>query len=356
MTSSKKIQFVSALVLTLGLNAACGNGHEGDSSDISAVSSELPACQLTTDCSQALPQLAKAKGFSGFYKKLITKGKPLHRGRDIIVVPGAPVWIQAKFTYGILDADLHKEVIDIYLSQGCYSGFQKIGQALTSNDDEHEAVEGVADSGGRIYVNLATFGIKSLPIGRHRVVLVVPGDNTMTELYITVVDPKQKIVVSDIDGTLTESELAAAVDVFGGSAKAHPGAAETLQVLHSKGYEILYLTARMEWLGADTRKWLLAHHFPIGTIRTTNSKIGATGTAASAFKLAQLEMLTDLTGIVPSIAIGNKITDVAAYNAAGISGDGSYYFGLNADLAGGSEFSNYTFLAESFQASAKVCQ
>ncbi|MBC7530052.1 MAG: hypothetical protein H7318_00640 [Oligoflexus sp.] len=51
-------------------------------------------------------------------------------------------------------------------------------------------MEDVADSGGRIYVNLAALGIKSLSIGRHRVVLVVPGDNTMTELYITVVDPQ----------------------------------------------------------------------------------------------------------------------------------------------------------------------
>ncbi|RYZ80869.1 MAG: phosphatidylinositol transfer protein, partial [Proteobacteria bacterium] len=271
----RNAKLISALLLTIGLNVACGNGS-GEQSLSSAESGSLPACQITAACNQTLPTLAKAKGFNGFYNKILTKlGKPLHRGRDIIVTPGAPVWIQAKFTYGLLDSDLHHENIDIYLSQGCDSPMKKIGYGFTSNDGENNPVDGVEDSGGRIYVNLATLGIKDLPIGRHRVVLVVQGDNSMTELYITVVDPRQKIAVADIDGTLTESELAAAVDVLGGQAPARANSVAAIRALVAKGYHILYLTARPEWLEAETRKWLTAQGFPIGTIRTTDSKVGA---------------------------------------------------------------------------------
>ncbi|RZA16960.1 MAG: phosphatidylinositol transfer protein [Proteobacteria bacterium] len=355
MMFQKKISYLTAMILTLGLAAACGRDEGPGTSDISALNSSLPACQLATSCSQALPQLPSPKGFSGLYKKFITKGKPLHRGRDIIVVPGAPIWIQAKFSYGIVDADLHKEPIDIYLSQGCSSGFKKIGQAITSNDNDNPAVEDVQDTGGRIYVNLADLGIKDLPIGRHRVVFVVPGDNTTAELYITVVDPRQKIVVSDIDGTLTESELAAAVDVFGGSAKAHQGAPEALQVLKNKGYEIIYLTARAEWFGAGTRRWLREHGFPLGTLRTTNSKIGATGQAAIDYKTRELVNFYYATGITPRIALGNKETDVVAYGAVGIAPEHTFYINLLKDLAGGTGFSEYDFITQTFKESPKVC-
>ncbi|RYZ72920.1 MAG: phosphatidylinositol transfer protein [Proteobacteria bacterium] len=355
MMFQKKASFAAAMILTFGLSAACGRDESAGTSVTSALTSELPSCQLATACSQALPQLPSPEGFSGLYKKFITKGKPLHRGRDLIVASGAPIWIQAKFSYGIVDADLHKEPIDIYLSQGCNSGLKKIGQAITSNDNDNPAVDDVKDTGGRIYVNLADLGIKSLPVGRHRVVFVVPGDNTTAELYITVVDPRQKIVVSDIDGTLTESELAAAVDVFGGSAKAHAGAPEALQILKNKGYEIIYLTARAEWFGAGTRKWLREHGFPLGTLRTTNSKIGATGQPAIDYKTRELVNFYYATGITPTIALGNKETDVVAYGAVNIEPQNTFFINLDKDLAGGIGFSEYDSIAQTFKDSPKVC-
>jgi phosphatidate phosphatase PAH1 len=354
----RNAKLFSALLLAISLNVACGDGKNSDEQSLtSAETSSLPACQITAGCNQVLPTLPKAKGFNSIYNKVLTKlGKPLHRGRDIIVTPGAPVWIQAKFTYGLLDSDLHHENIDIYLSQGCNSPMKKIGYGFTSNDGENDPIDGVEDSGGRIYVNLATLGINNLPIGRHRVVLVVQGDNSMTELYITVVDPRQKIAVADIDGTLTQSELAAAVDVLGGQAPARPNAVAAIKTLVSKGYHILYLTARPEWLGAETRKWLSAQGFPVGTIRTTDSKVGANGTPATAFKLQELELLIAQTGIVPEFAIGNKDTDVAAYVQAGIPAAGSYYHDLASDLEGGTQFNDYSSLVADFQATAKVCQ
>lgn len=358
MKSALKFRISCAMVLALTLNIACGRDSDETSeahAEAEVETSALPACQLSTSCSQTLPALPPAKGFRDFYKKLISKGKVLHRGRDVIAVPGAPIWLQAKFSYGILDADLHKEPVDIYFSSGCNSKLVKVGQSITSNDDENEAVDGVSDSGGRIYVNLASLGIRSLPIGRHRFVFVVPADNSTSELYVTIVDPRQKIVVSDIDGTLTATELAAAVDVIGGSANPHPAAAATLRLLKAKGYEILYLTARSEWLGAATRRWLSDRGFPLGTIRTTSSKIPASGQAAVNYKAAQLEQLYEQSGIVPTIAIGNKNTDVAAYALAGIEPDQSFYINLNSDLAGGYGFNHYSELYEAYQTSPKVC-
>jgi len=350
------LKVFSALALAFVFNTACGRDSQENSLG-SAVSATLPACQLSENCSQTLPELPRPQGFGDIYKKLLTKlGKPLHRGRDVIVVSGEPIWIQAKFAYGILDADLHEEPIDIYLSQGCNQRLRKIGQGFTTLDGEHIPVNGVEDTGGRIFVNLANLGINTLPIGRHRVVLVVPGDNTFTELYITVIDPRQQIAVSDIDGTLAQGEAAAVANALGSNPAANPGAAAAIRALAQKGYHIFYLTARSEWLMADTREWLKSHGFPQGTLRTTTSKIGAPGPNAAEFKRNELEVLKYQTGITPSIAVGNKASDVVAFSEAGIPGQGSFYYKLNSDLAGGLSFADYFDLGAAIQTSAKVCR
>lgn len=316
------------------LMAAVSACKMGSDSELSA-DKVKGGCRLAPTCIQKGPAHPKAAGFKHNINKITSRlGKAIHRGRDVIAVEGAPIVIQGKFTYGLTDSDIIGENVDIYLSQGCRSGWKKIGSATTTVDGQHEAVDGVEDTGGRIYADISKFGIKKLPVGRHKVTLVLTGDNTTAELYVDVLPRDNKVVVSDIDGTLTTSEMAAASEVIGIQPKAHAYAPEMLQILYKRGYHIFYLTARPEWLMPNTRAWLRDKGFPPGSIHTTNSPIGAQGDSAVAYKTAEIKALKANTGIVPSFAFGNKPSDVTAFGDAGVPAKGSFFYKLEGEKKG----------------------
>lgn len=313
-------------------------------------------CLTAVTCSTSLPTFPAPTGFKDTYKKGIsTAGSPSHRARDVLVTEGKPIWILAKFAYSILDADLKEEPIDVYLSEGCTGDWKKITTVKTSKDDQNTAVEGVADSGGRIYLDLGSLGIK-LPVGRHRVILQVPADGSYTEMSITVIPTNQQVVVTDIDGTLTSSELAAATEIIGQQPSSHESAAAMMQAFAKRDYQIFYLTARPEWLMQKTREWLKDKGFPPGTIHTTNSKAGATGDAASKFKMDELSLLKLNTGLVPAFAFGNKPSDAKAFGEQGINPKQSYYYALDGDALGGVIHKDYGALINMAEQAAPGCR
>ncbi len=340
---------VSAFALTF--NFACG-AIEDDASQVSGTGT----CQIIPNCKQTLPSLGRAPGFDSFFKKVLYSGYAHHRARDILTVPGADPVLHAKFTYGPIDKDLKGEKVDVYLSSACTSPLKKIGTVVTSQDDVNPTTENVRDSGGRIFTKLSQLGVRNLPVGRHRILFVVQADQTMTEAYVNVVEPSSKVVVSDIDGTLTSSELAAATEIIGIQPSAHPAAADALMALRKRGYQIFYLTARPEWLMPQTREWLKAKGFPPGTIHTTDSKIGAQGDAAKQYKINEIALLRKQTGIVPSFAFGNKPSDVDAFSQSGIPAQSSYYYKLDGDAQGGVNHADYAKLAAGFAKLPVACK
>lgn len=343
---------ISAAVLLLSLNYACS--QELTKSTADASSSEVSS--VSAACPTAVPNVTKAR-FAHFSSKLIAFSglKPNHRGRDVIAVSGShtPIYIQAKFAYGPSDKDLEDEKVQLFIADCSSSrGYMSLGTTTTTTgrtklDSSAPGMDNVKVSGGRIYANPAK--IQSLPAGRYKVAMVVLGDSSSTELFINVLPKGQKVVVSDIDGTLTSSELAAASEVLNIHPRAHPGAAKTMQVLAAKGYAIFYLTARPEWLMAKTRDWLNVNGFPAGTVHTTNSLVGANGNAAAQYKIDELAHLKSNTQIVPTFAFGNKPSDVKAFGASDIAPEKSYYYKLGADAEGGTDFSDYLELASEFR-------
>lgn len=312
-------------------------------------------CLNSSSCTPALPSLPAAKGFSDSYKKLLASvGTPSHRARDVLVAEGKQARILAKFAYSTLDADLKEEPIDVYLSLGCSGEWKKITTATTSKDDQNTEIEGVADSGGRIYLDLNSLGI-NLPVGRHHVLLVVPADNSYAQMNITVLPPKSQVVVTDIDGTLTVSELAAATEIIGQQPNSHESAAALMQAFHKRGYHVFYLTARPEWLMQKTREWLADQGFPPGTIHTSNSKAGATGDAAVQFKSLELSILKSNTGLIPAFAFGNKDSDVKAFGSQGINPKQSFYFALEGDASGGVIHKDYASLLKVAEQAPPAC-
>src|SRR5690606_27500624 len=133
-----------------------------------------------------------------------------------------------------------------------------------------------------------------LEAGRHRVHMVVRGDQSRADAYIEVVPPGTPLFLSDVDGTLTIHEQVEFVALLTGSLPdAHPYAAEALQLLAERGYHAMYLTARPEFLGKRTRAFLRERGFPPGIVHTTLSLTGALGAAAVQYKTGELEMLAD---------------------------------------------------------------
>src|SRR6185295_11266439 len=116
---------------------------------------------------------------------------------------GDDQWVLGKFTYSLVAKDLTDEEVDVFVEKGCAGTWEKLGTTTTtSNDTNHAVIEDVADNGGRAYFQIPKD--KALPLGRHRIRLVVAGDQTSTDLVMDVVPKGTKIVVTDVDGTLTD--------------------------------------------------------------------------------------------------------------------------------------------------------
>src|SRR6185436_13793843 len=110
----------------------------------------------------------------------------------------------------------------------------------------------------------------ALGLGRHRLLFVVQGDHTLADQYIEVLPAGSRFVVTDVDGTQTESEVAEFAAVFlGTDPAARPHGADVLWAFADLGYQIFYLTARPEWLTARTHEWLGLHGYPPGNVHAT---------------------------------------------------------------------------------------
>lgn len=311
------------------------------------------------DCDQALPDPGPKLNFKNSENKIASKFTAYNRGRDQLIRFGQDANIIAKFAYGtVIDKDIKGEDVDIYLSLGCDKGWKKIGSAVTSEEPEGGAariVDGMEDTGGYVVVSLSSLGVKDLPVGRHRVVLFLRANNDYTDLYIEVIPKNAQIVLSDIDGTLTAFEEAAAGEFLGLPISTHEGAPEMMQAFYERGYTIFYLTARPVFFMEKTRKWLAGKGFPPGVIHTTDKIQGAIGDAAAKYKMNEMAMIKNNLGIVPTYAFGNKPSDVKAFADSGIPKANSWFYKIKGDETGAQAHSDYKGLIPMAKAAPSLC-
>lgn len=277
-----------------------------------------------------------------------------HRGRDMFYLATDTQWVIGKFAYGVFDDDIKDEDVDVWLLRDCGTKWEKLGTAVTSLDKQNPTVEGVSDSGGRIYFKIPTN--KALGLGRHRLRLVVKGDLSATEMFIEVVPKNMPIFISDVDGTLTTSENAEFPALLTGNLPdAHPDAAAALRALASKGYRPYYVTARPEFLVGRTREFLDTNNFPPGLVHTTLTLTGATGSAAAAYKTGELTMIAN-RGLVPSWGFGNTDSDADAYHNGNIQPlDHRIFFQYTDTVHGGKRIESYTELIGPFTKLPNAC-
>lgn len=327
-----------------GNGGGAGNGGSGGSANVT--------CPAIPACDAPLPDPGTATGWNSIIPPF---GDPNHRGRDMFYNPGDAQWIMAKFAYGSLDDDITGEFVDMYVLRDCGETWEFLGTATTTNDGEHATVEGVEDTGGRIYFQIPKE--KELGLGWHRIHMVVKGDLSSTDLYINVVEKGAPIIVSDIDGTLTTYETEEFVALAAGSLPAmQQDASNLFNIFAKKGYNIFYMTARPEWLGARTRAFFTQYGFPRGIVHTTLTKSGALGSEAATYKTNELKMIAD-RGLVPTYAFGNTASDADAYFNAGIMPDDHRVFIQFDDAVHkGRRIEQYTELLGEAGALAPVCQ
>lgn len=331
-----------------------------DASTSSASSSETgsgdtdsPAtCDPIPSCDAPLPDAGPELDWENTESSINTAtGSERHRGYDMFYNPGDWQWVMAKFAYGAADWDLAGERVDLFLLEGCEGEFEPLGSAFTTDDGEHPTIEGVVDSGGWVYFQLP----RDLPLGRHRIHMVVRGDGSRVDTFIEVVEPGTPMFLSDIDGTLTTFEFERAIDLLLDTVPdINPGAVDAFEILVERGYRPMYLTARPEFLAKRTDEFLIERGLPPGIVRTTQSATGALGSAAVEYKSEQLAILAS-RGLVPAFAFGNTDSDSEAYEAAGIDLDRRFFVEFD-DPLGGRRIEDYTELLEEFEALESVCE
>lgn len=262
-----------------------------------AVSSDMEAsaAEAVTDC--GTPP-GKDGSFRHTRSRAIARlGDPTHRGVDVVArTTDATQRLGGKLAYGATDKDLEDEDVTIFACTD--TGWRTVTTATT--DDE-----------GRFAATLA--GTKRLAAGTHALYARVNGDGTGAFFYGFVLTPGQRVIISDVDGTLTSSENAIIEQIaLGTNIGIQEGSPEAL---HDSGALVIYLTARGDQYTELTRRWLDDQGYPRGALRLAPSLLTLPGDAQLEVKKALLDGLQ-----VPITAgIGNRSTDVHAYTHAGLT-------------------------------------
>lgn len=280
-------------------------------------------------------------------------GGAQHRGRDLFLRASDPQWALAKFTYGLADDDLKDEDVDIWLLRDCGTAWELLGTATTTHDGDHETVEGVEDTGGRVYFQIPD--AQRLGIGRHRLHFVVRGDHTTAEQIIEVVPDDARFVVSDMDGTLTTSETVAFTALLTGDPPdVNASAPELLWAYANRGYHIFYLTARPEWLTTTSQEWVALRGLPPGVVHTTLLFTPGLGAEAQTFKEEELGALLARFPDALDYAIGNTDTDMGAFAAVGLPPEHIYSYQFDPGALG-TRVDDYGTLVPDADALPLVC-
>ncbi|NWR81603.1 PITM1 protein, partial [Centropus unirufus] len=171
-----------------------------------------------------------------------------HRACDVIISEGKAQVLSGRFMYGPLDVvTLTGEKVDIYIMTQPLSGkWLHYGTEVTSGS-------------GRLAFTIPPD--KALAIGIYPVRMVVRGDHSYAEAYLTVVARGTESVVFSIDGSFTAS-----VSIMGSDPKVRAGAVDVVRHWQDSGYMIIYVTGRPDMQKHRVVAWLSQHNFPHGAV------------------------------------------------------------------------------------------
>nr|XP_061804499.1 membrane-associated phosphatidylinositol transfer protein 2-like [Nerophis lumbriciformis] len=171
-----------------------------------------------------------------------------HRVNDAVFTEDGRQTLSGRFMYGPLDmVTLAGEKVDLHIMTQPPSG------EWLYFDTE------VTNGSGR--VSFALPDDKRLGVGVYPVKMVVRGDHTFADSYLTVVPRGTEFVVFSIDGS-----FAASVSIMGSDPKVRAGAVDVVRHWQDLGYLIIYVTGRPDMQKQRVVAWLSQHNFPHGIV------------------------------------------------------------------------------------------
>lgn len=249
-------------------------------------------------------------------------GAANHSSQDQIDNDGWTVTLPGKFAYGAVSADLEDELVRVSIDD-C-TGWRELGDHATSSD-------------GRIFVPVPP-GMLDGP-GEYETRFQVLGDGSMTASSVWVLPRGTRLALTDIDGTMTQSDAELFQQMFDGShvPVPYPGAVDLTTAHAGRGHVVLYLTGRPYWLTRHTRTWLTDLAFEPGPLHVTdsNSEAVPSESGVGAFKRAYIQSLLDAGYQLDiDVAYGNATTDIYAYLGAGLPAGDVWIIGDHAGEQG----------------------
>ncbi|XP_069379868.1 membrane-associated phosphatidylinositol transfer protein 2-like isoform X7 [Paralichthys olivaceus] len=171
-----------------------------------------------------------------------------HRVNDAVLNEDSQQVVTGRFMYGPLDmVTLAGEKVDLHIMTQPPSG-----EWVYFNTE-------VTNSSGRVSFILPED--KRLGIGVYPVKMVVRGDHTVADSYLTVIPRGTEFVVFSIDGS-----FAASVSIMGSDPKVRAGAVDVVRHWQDLGYLIIYVTGRPDMQKQRVVAWLSQHNFPHGIV------------------------------------------------------------------------------------------
>uniref|UniRef100_A0A674ESE8 Membrane-associated phosphatidylinositol transfer protein 3 n=1 Tax=Salmo trutta TaxID=8032 RepID=A0A674ESE8_SALTR len=227
-----------------------------------------------------------------------------HRVNDVITTEEGPQTLVGRFMYGPLDmVTLTGEKVDILLMTQPQSG------RWVHFDTE------VTTSSGRVVYTIPKS--KKLATGVYPIKMVVKGDQTSAEAYLTVLPRGMECVVFSIDGS-----FAASVSIMGSDPKVRPGAVDVVRHWQDLGYLIIYITGRPDMQKQRVVSWLSQHNFPQGMIFFSEGLVHDPLRQKTIF----LRNLVQECHIKINSAYGS-MKDISVYNMLGLSPSQIYIVG-----------------------------
>ncbi|XP_051684542.2 membrane-associated phosphatidylinositol transfer protein 2 isoform X4 [Oryctolagus cuniculus] len=171
-----------------------------------------------------------------------------HRINDAVANEDGPQVVTGRFMYGPLDmVTLTGEKVDVHIMTQPPSGEWLYLDTLVTN------------SSGRVSYTIPE--THRLGVGVYPIKMVVRGDHTFADSYITVLPKGTEFVVFSIDGS-----FAASVSIMGSDPKVRAGAVDVVRHWQDLGYLIIYVTGRPDMQKQRVVAWLAQHNFPHGVV------------------------------------------------------------------------------------------
>jgi len=227
-------------------------------------------------------------------------GEPRHRGIDLIAATSdATQTITGAFAYSDADKALEDEDAELFACTG--AGWRSLGTARTDGD-------------GRFSLTLS--GDDRIAPGLRDLYAAAPDGSGVWFLALVAPDGT-RVMISDVDGTLTSSENSFPYStVIGNGVGVQPGAPAAFTDAAARGVVPIFVTARGDLYTQSTRGWLAMKGFPRAPMHLGQPVVTLPGGGAAKLKVAVVTPLVSRFDIVA--ALGNRASDIDAYSAAGV--------------------------------------